>query len=366
MADIDYANVELIPTLSKGLDALCRDKPDDPKTWLANWLLANKPPARLAQEGTTLAKASDHDKEAAVLAQLEELRRLSVSVFKNTDEWYDALFRNDDLCKSSDAAVKARAESRDKELDRQIRVLTLLETEERMGGEIVDVTLEEPRWAALCEAVGANVRPSPAASVGEWLDEHLELLCVQQEALSEAKDARREDSFVRYNLNELEGALGDWRVLLERSPEQEHTSALPVCWHNKEDIWRVLDLFARELRDASQHPVFYGRATKLTERTDHLRALLDEWHEASKEYLDLAGQDSMAAGAASASFGLATAAFAEAVTLLEERSFSLSAFGTEELSESGTLRSALHTVSATCRGEQGWVVRNHERLATLR
>ena len=31
-------------TLTQGLAALCREKPSDPVTWLAEWLIANKPP----------------------------------------------------------------------------------------------------------------------------------------------------------------------------------------------------------------------------------------------------------------------------------------------------------------------------------
>lgn len=52
----DYVNAELLPTLSKGLAALCRAKPADPRTWLAEWLLANKPPPKEAAEGTAAAQ----------------------------------------------------------------------------------------------------------------------------------------------------------------------------------------------------------------------------------------------------------------------------------------------------------------------
>ena len=42
--DKEYVEAELLPTLQKGLAALCRARPADPRTWLANYLLENKPP----------------------------------------------------------------------------------------------------------------------------------------------------------------------------------------------------------------------------------------------------------------------------------------------------------------------------------
>jgi len=54
----DYANAELLPTLSKGLAALCKARPEDPRTWLAQWLLANKPPQKQSAAGTAAAQAA--------------------------------------------------------------------------------------------------------------------------------------------------------------------------------------------------------------------------------------------------------------------------------------------------------------------
>jgi len=39
----EYVHHKISPTLNPALVALCRARPDDPVTWLANWLLANKP-----------------------------------------------------------------------------------------------------------------------------------------------------------------------------------------------------------------------------------------------------------------------------------------------------------------------------------
>jgi len=45
----------LTETLNRGLVELCNVRPDDPKTWLANWLLANKPPPKVQPAGTAAA-----------------------------------------------------------------------------------------------------------------------------------------------------------------------------------------------------------------------------------------------------------------------------------------------------------------------
>lgn len=50
--ELDYVNNELMPTLQRGLHALCKEKPSDPRTWLAEWLLANKPPPKKLPTGT--------------------------------------------------------------------------------------------------------------------------------------------------------------------------------------------------------------------------------------------------------------------------------------------------------------------------
>uniref|UniRef100_A0A6J0SU71 Nucleoside diphosphate kinase homolog 5 isoform X1 n=1 Tax=Pogona vitticeps TaxID=103695 RepID=A0A6J0SU71_9SAUR len=39
----DYLNLYVIPTLLKGLTALCKKKPADPFTWLADWLIEHNP-----------------------------------------------------------------------------------------------------------------------------------------------------------------------------------------------------------------------------------------------------------------------------------------------------------------------------------
>ena len=40
---VEYVNEAITPTLTKGLAALCKARPADPATWLAEWLIANKP-----------------------------------------------------------------------------------------------------------------------------------------------------------------------------------------------------------------------------------------------------------------------------------------------------------------------------------
>ena len=39
----DYLEAYVNPTLLKGLTSLCKKKPSDPVTWLADWLLENNP-----------------------------------------------------------------------------------------------------------------------------------------------------------------------------------------------------------------------------------------------------------------------------------------------------------------------------------
>ena len=48
----DWVAAELTPTLGPALVALARAKPEKPVEWLANWLLANKPPPKLQPAGT--------------------------------------------------------------------------------------------------------------------------------------------------------------------------------------------------------------------------------------------------------------------------------------------------------------------------
>ena len=40
----EYVRENIEPTLTKGLAELCRARPSNPCTWLAEWLQANKPP----------------------------------------------------------------------------------------------------------------------------------------------------------------------------------------------------------------------------------------------------------------------------------------------------------------------------------
>lgn len=39
----DYLKRQVNPTLLKGLTELCKNKPQDPVIWLADWLLENNP-----------------------------------------------------------------------------------------------------------------------------------------------------------------------------------------------------------------------------------------------------------------------------------------------------------------------------------
>ncbi|XP_012788608.1 nucleoside diphosphate kinase homolog 5-like [Sorex araneus] len=42
-AALEYLNLYVTPTLLKGLTNLCKQKPEDPLIWLADWLLENNP-----------------------------------------------------------------------------------------------------------------------------------------------------------------------------------------------------------------------------------------------------------------------------------------------------------------------------------
>lgn len=42
-ADIEKIKARVYPTLLKGLTVLCKEKPDDPIRYLANWLIENNP-----------------------------------------------------------------------------------------------------------------------------------------------------------------------------------------------------------------------------------------------------------------------------------------------------------------------------------
>ena len=52
---------ELRPTLEAGLVALCRARPEDPVTWLAEYLLENKPAPSLKTEEQIEAEEVESD-----------------------------------------------------------------------------------------------------------------------------------------------------------------------------------------------------------------------------------------------------------------------------------------------------------------
>ena len=79
-----YVSAELTPTLAPALAALCREKPADPVTWLANWLLANKPPPKLQKEGTADAMQALIDAMESPEGRAE-LRALFDSLDKDGD-----------------------------------------------------------------------------------------------------------------------------------------------------------------------------------------------------------------------------------------------------------------------------------------
>ena len=53
----EYAAEHLLPTLSKGLVEMCRERPDDPVAWLGRWLLENKPPPTLVNADEKMQSA---------------------------------------------------------------------------------------------------------------------------------------------------------------------------------------------------------------------------------------------------------------------------------------------------------------------
>ena len=70
MAQSSYVAEHINPTLIPGLVALCRAKPADPTTWLADWLVANKPPMPTVSEEEVAAveRACDAAQVAAARA----------------------------------------------------------------------------------------------------------------------------------------------------------------------------------------------------------------------------------------------------------------------------------------------------------
>ena len=55
MSGQDFFKAKLQPTLAPALAALAREKPKDPVTWLAEYLLAHKPPPPPQKVGTAAA-----------------------------------------------------------------------------------------------------------------------------------------------------------------------------------------------------------------------------------------------------------------------------------------------------------------------
>ena len=55
-AELDYCDEQIMPTVTKALYALCKARPADPRTFLAEWMLANKPVPKLDQEGASAAQ----------------------------------------------------------------------------------------------------------------------------------------------------------------------------------------------------------------------------------------------------------------------------------------------------------------------
>ena len=67
LSGTEYVGAKLEPTLKRGLVELCRARPEDPRTWLAEWLLANKPAPPLAAAAQASAPAAQvPDADSAV------------------------------------------------------------------------------------------------------------------------------------------------------------------------------------------------------------------------------------------------------------------------------------------------------------
>ena len=113
----------ITPTLSKGLVELCRAKPADPRTWLAEWLLANKPAPKLAAEGTAAAVQGVIDMYATPEGKAA-LQELWVTLDKNGDgtisskEWGKGIAANwKTMSKFFGGATKAEAGKAFKKID---------------------------------------------------------------------------------------------------------------------------------------------------------------------------------------------------------------------------------------------------------
>jgi hypothetical protein len=60
-----YVDTKINPALQPALHALCKAKPADPVTWLAEALLRFRPPSEVAPEGTFAARAEEEALERA-------------------------------------------------------------------------------------------------------------------------------------------------------------------------------------------------------------------------------------------------------------------------------------------------------------
>lgn len=95
-SDVEAA---LTPTLTKGLVELCRARPKDPVTWLAEFLIENKPPTDLNAVGTGDALKALMD-AFSTDAGKEELRQLFGTIDKDGNgtisgkEWGAAVGKN--------------------------------------------------------------------------------------------------------------------------------------------------------------------------------------------------------------------------------------------------------------------------------
>lgn len=99
LSGAEYAETLINPILTPALAALAREKPADPVTWLAEYLLAHKPPSNLMPPGTG-------DALAALMAAMgtqegfDELHALFNDIDKNGDgsvsgkEWGSSVSKN--------------------------------------------------------------------------------------------------------------------------------------------------------------------------------------------------------------------------------------------------------------------------------
>ena len=83
----EYVAVHITPTLTKGLRELARARPADPRTWLAEWLIANKPPLpkrSLAWAGGKLTTNKEEAVEKYLQRKQEDLTMADVVRLKGS------------------------------------------------------------------------------------------------------------------------------------------------------------------------------------------------------------------------------------------------------------------------------------------